>query len=151
VTLRKKEQLCTLRPRRGTLMLETLYYPDEVSLERTTNLGKTKVGEREMEMAFTLIDLLRKPFRPEEYVDHYRSALAELIEAKLEGKEVVTAPPPTETKVIDLAEALARSVRKARGARGGGTAARKDGDATTAPRRKRKTSPTRTRRRRASA
>jgi DNA end-binding protein Ku len=69
-------------------------------------------------MAFKLIDLLRKPFEPEEYHDHYREALAELIDAKLEGKEVVTSPPPKDTKVIDLADALARSVAAAR--KGGG-------------------------------
>ena len=43
-------------------------------------------------MAFTLIELLRKPFEPEEYKDHYREALAQLIEAKLEGREVVKSP-----------------------------------------------------------
>ena len=43
-------------------------------------------------MAFALIELLRKPFDPEEYKDHYREALEQLIEAKLEGREVVTAP-----------------------------------------------------------
>jgi DNA end-binding protein Ku len=147
VTLRKKEQLCALRPQRGALMLETLYYPDEVSLDRTTDLGRAKVGDRELAMAFTLIDLLRKPFRPEEYEDHYRTALAAMIDAKLEGKEVVTAPPPGEAKVLDLVEALARSVRSAR--RGRAAASKAEASAPTAPRRKRKAPPAR--RRRASA
>lgn len=65
-------------------------------------------------MAFTLIELLRKPFEPEEYHDHYREALEQLIEAKLEGKEVVTSPEAEQTKVIDLADALRRSVEAAR-------------------------------------
>ena len=72
-------------------------------------------------MAFTLIELLQKPFEPEEYHDHYREALEQLIEAKLEGKEVVTAPEEKETKVIDLADALRRSVEAAR--KGGNSAA----------------------------
>ena len=63
---------------------------------------------------FTLIDLLRKPFNPEEYHDHYREALAQLIEAKLEGRDVVKAPAARETKVIDLADALRKSVEAAR-------------------------------------
>jgi DNA end-binding protein Ku len=65
-------------------------------------------------MAFTLIELLRKPFEPEEYHDQYREALSQLIEAKLEGREVVKAPPTRETRVIDLADALRKSVEAAR-------------------------------------
>jgi DNA end-binding protein Ku len=114
ITIRKKEQLCVLRPHQGTIMLETLYYPDEIRLERTVDLDRVKVSDRELEMAFTLMDILRKPFDPSEYHDHYREALAELIEAKLEGKQVVKAPPARETKVIDLADALKRSVEAAR-------------------------------------
>jgi DNA end-binding protein Ku len=114
ITIRKKEQLCILRPHEGTIMLETLYYPDEIRLERGADHGNAKVVDRELEMAFTLIDILRKPFDPGEYRDHYREALAELIEAKLEGKQVVKAPPARQSKVIDLADALRRSVEAAK-------------------------------------
>jgi DNA end-binding protein Ku len=114
ITIRKKEQLCALRPRDGVVMLETLYYPDEVRQEHGVDLDRAKVTERELEMAFTLIELLRKPFEPEEYHDHYREALAKLIEAKLEGREVVKSPAARETKVIDLADALRKSVEAAR-------------------------------------
>ncbi len=114
ITIRKKEQLCVLRPHDGAIILETLFYPDEIRQERGIDLSQVKVSERELEMAFTLIDLLRRPFDPSEYKDRYREALAELIEAKLEGKQVVASPPTRETKVIDLAEALKRSVEAAR-------------------------------------
>ena len=114
ITIRKKEQLCALRPRDGVVMLETLFYPDEVRLEHGVDLDKAKVSEREMEMAFTLIELLRKPFEPDEYQDHYREVLAQLIEAKLEGRDVVKSPPARETKVIDLADALRQSVEAAK-------------------------------------
>jgi len=95
-------------------MLETLYYPDEIRTERGMDLSKVKVSDRELEMAFTLIDIFRKPFDPGEYHDHYREALAEMIEAKLEGKQVVSAPAARESRVIDLADALKRSVEAAR-------------------------------------
>ncbi len=114
ITIRKKEQLCALRPKDGVVMLETLYYPDEVRSEPGVDLDKARVSERELEMAFTLIELLRKPFEPEEYQDHYREALAQLIEAKLEGRDVVKSPPARETKVIDLADALRKSVEAAK-------------------------------------
>jgi Ku protein len=117
ITIRKKEQLCVLRPNAGTIVLETLYYPDEVRMERGVNLDNVKVSDRELEMAFTLIDILRRPFDPSEYHDHYREALAQLIEQKLEGKQVVKAPAARETRVFDLADALKRSVEAAKKAK----------------------------------
>jgi DNA end-binding protein Ku len=114
ITIRKKEQLCVTRPHNGTIMLETLFYPDEIRQERGVDLDKVKVSERELEMAFTLIELLKQPFDPSEYKDHYREALARLIEAKLEGKQVVTSPAAADTRVFDLAEALKRSVEAAK-------------------------------------
>jgi DNA end-binding protein Ku len=114
ITIRKKEQLCVLRPHEGAILLETLYYPDEIRLERGVDLSEVKVSSRELDMALTLIDLLRRPFDPAEYHDHYREALAQLIESKLEGKQVVKTPAARETKVIDLADALRRSVEAAK-------------------------------------
>ena len=137
ITIRKKEQLCAIRPKSGAIVLETLYYPDEVR-QPEVDLDDTKVSEREMDMAFTLIELLRKPFEPEEYHDHYREALAQLIDAKLEGREVVKAPPARETGVIDLADALRRSVEAAK--KGGKARA-----AAKAPARRRTRAPRRTR------
>jgi DNA end-binding protein Ku len=114
ITIRKKEQLCALRPKDGALMLETLYYPDEVRARPEMDLKQVKITDRELDMAFALIDLLRKPFEPEEYKDHYREALTEVIDAKLEGREVVESPEPKEARVIDLADALRRSVEAAK-------------------------------------
>ena len=114
ITIRKKEQLCVLRPYQGAIILETLYYPDEIRQERGVEVDKVKVSQRELEMAFTLIELLKKPFDPSEYKDHYREALAQVIEAKLEGKEVVSAPATRDPGVLDLAEALKRSVEAAK-------------------------------------
>jgi DNA end-binding protein Ku len=141
ITIRKKEQLCVLRPREGAVMMETLYYPDEVREKPEIDRNATKVSERELEMAFTLVELLHKPFDAEEYHDHYRQALTELIEAKLEGRQVVTAPPSGESKVIDLADALRRSVEAARkGAKAKPAPARRKAKPTTARRRTRKVS-----------
>ncbi len=114
ITIRKKEQLCVLRPKTGALMLETLYYPDEIRAQPEMDLKNVKITDRELEMAYALIDLLRKPFEPEEYKDNYREALTQLIDAKLEGREVVESPEPKESKVIDLADALRKSVEAAK-------------------------------------
>lgn len=113
VSLRNKEQLCALRPYDGTLMLETLYYPDEIRVEKG-EAPEIEVSERELDMAFSLIDLLTEPFDPEKYHDEYRTALVEIIEAKLQGQEIVEQIPLPETKVIDLMAALKASVDAAK-------------------------------------
>lgn len=114
ITIRKKEQLCAVRAQEGVLMLDTLYYADEVAASPQVEAGDTKISTEELTMAHRLVELLQKPFEPDQYRDRYRDAVSALIEAKLEGKEIVTAPPPSESKVIDLAEALARSVAAAK-------------------------------------
>jgi DNA end-binding protein Ku len=98
----------------GTLMLETLYYPDEIRVERGGEVPDVKVTKQELAMASSLIDLLTEEFKPEEYQDTYREALMKLIDAKLEGQEVVEAETPEPTKVVDLMAALKASVEATR-------------------------------------
>jgi len=75
VTMRNKEQLCAIRAKGGVILLETLYYPDEVRKNIEADLDGVKVSDKELDMAYTLIELLHKPFDPSEYHDHYREAL----------------------------------------------------------------------------
>ena len=114
IAIRNKEQLCALRAMDGTLMLETLYYPDEIRVERGTEVPEIKVSPQELKMAEALIDLMAAEFKPEEYQDTYRDALMQLIEAKLEGQEIVEAETPEPTKVVDLMAALKASVEATR-------------------------------------
>jgi len=109
IAIRNKERLCALRPMDGTIVLETLYYPDEIRIEKS-EVPEVDVSERELQMAFTLIDMLQEPFDPEKYHDEYREALMKLIEAKLEGQELAEAPAPVPAKVTDLMSALKASV-----------------------------------------
>jgi len=115
LSIRNKERLCALRPYDGTLMLETLYYPDEVRVQKGESLPDVKVSEKELGMAFSLIDLMTEEFKPEEFKDNYREALMEVINAKLEGVEIVEAPAPPRGKVVDLMSALKASVEAAKG------------------------------------
>ena len=120
IAVRNKERLCALRPMDGTLMLETLYYPDEIRVERGVELPEVEVSDRELEMAATLIDLLQEPFDPEKYHDDYRAALMQIIEAKLEGQEFVEAAQPVPANVTDLMTALKASVEEAKKRRASG-------------------------------
>jgi DNA end-binding protein Ku len=114
ITIRKKEQLCVLRPQGANLMLETLYYADEVRVELDKKMPEAKITEQEEKMAEALVDLLAGHFDAKEYKDAYREALMQVIENKLEGKQVVIAPSPEATKVTDLMEALRQSVEAAK-------------------------------------
>jgi DNA end-binding protein Ku len=112
IAVRNKERLCALRFMDGTLVLETLYYPDEIRVQKA-EVPDLEISDRELDMAFTLIDLLTESFDPQKYTDEYREALMQLIEAKLEGQEMVEATP-LPAKVTDIMTALKASVEAAK-------------------------------------
>jgi DNA end-binding protein Ku len=119
IAIRNKERLCALRPMDGTLVMETLFYPDEIRVQKESDTPEVDVSKRELDMAFTLIDLLHEPFDPEKFKDEYREALMQLIDAKLEGEELAVATPQP-AKVTDLMTALKASVEAAKKRRGEG-------------------------------
>ena len=113
VAIRNKQRLCALRPGDGRLMLETLFYPDEIRTAELEPLGLAEVSDDELQMALTLVAMLEKPFDPGEYRDEYREALMAVIQAKLEGRELAEAAEPETAKVVDLMAALKASVEAA--------------------------------------
>lgn len=132
VALRQRETLATLRVRDGVLVMETMLWPDEI---RTPSFGfldeDVDVKKSELTMAESLISALSGDFEPEAYTDSYREALQSLIDAKVEGREVVApaAEGGEETSVVDLMAALRASVdaaKKARGEGDGGTVTESD-------------------------
>lgn len=126
LAMRQKERLCALRPRDGGIQLETLYYSDEVRQPEFT-LPEVEVSESELKVANALVDLLAEDFEPEKYKDEYRDAVMAMITAKLEGKEIVSAPEPkAEKPAVDLMAALKASVEAAQAKKeGGSTSAKK--------------------------
>ncbi len=120
VAIRTKERLCALRARGDQLILETLYYPDEIR-DPGEAAAVEEISDQEMEMARALIEMLEEPFDPEKYHDEYREALMTIIEAKLEGQEVATPEAAAPQPAVDLMAALRASVEAAR--------ARKESDA----------------------
>jgi DNA end-binding protein Ku len=122
VALRSREALATLRVRNGVFVLETMLWPDEV---REPDFGfldeDIEVRPQELTMAGSLIETLAGDFDPSQYTDAYREALETLIDAKVEGHEVVapTSAAPTSGTVVDLMAALRASVEAARSGRTG--------------------------------
>jgi DNA end-binding protein Ku len=114
VAIRSKESLTLLRATGGRIMLETMHFPDEIR-EMPHTGGKVNVDDRELKMALSLVDLLTEEFNPEKYKDEYRDALLERIQAKAQGEEIREAPEAPQTEVLDLMEALRRSIEAAKG------------------------------------
>ena len=121
VALRQRERLAVLRPREGVLVMQTLLWPDEVRAAKLDFLDEdVTVRSQELTMAESYISALSADFDPDEFSDHYREALEEVIEAKVAGREIVTpeAQPESSGQVVDLMEALRRSVAEAKSRRG---------------------------------
>jgi len=125
VALRQRESLATLRVRDGIFVLEMMLWPDEV---RDAEFGflddDIDVRQQELQMAQSLIDTLSGDFHPEQYSDNYREALQSLIDAKVEGREVVQPEQPADDSgtVVDLMAALRASVEAAKQGRGAAAA-----------------------------
>lgn len=120
VTIRTRERLATLRAYEGTLILETMFWPDEIRSTGALDLpegAEAKVRAKELEMARSLVESLADRFKPDEYIDAYRTALEELIDQKMRGETRNAKRRKPAPKVIDLMDALKASVEEAK--RGG--------------------------------
>jgi DNA end-binding protein Ku len=113
-----KQHLVAVRPGDGVLVLETMYYDDEIKDPRQLFgdlLGEEmSFSDREMAAAKLLVDSMAAEWDPSLYKDNYREKLLELIERKARG-ETITLEPVAEEKapVVDLLAALEKSVEKA--------------------------------------
>jgi DNA end-binding protein Ku len=115
IALREKEHLATLRLRDNVLVLETMYWPDEIRAPRFDELDEeVELRPQEIRMARSLIDSLTDDFQPEEFHDEYRAALEDLIAKKVKGEEITYVEEAEPSKVVDLMEALRASVEAAK-------------------------------------
>ncbi len=131
VALRQRESLAILRVRDDVLVLETLLWPDEVRVPAFGFLDDDiEVRPQELRMAGSLIESMTVDFDPDEYHDSYREALQELVNAKVEGRQVVQpeAEEQPSGETSSLADALRASLAAARGGRLGSVPDAADGD-----------------------
>jgi DNA end-binding protein Ku len=116
-----KEKLCLIRPRGEALALETLFLAEDVfsQAEIDEAVAETEVRDAELQLAQQVIASLAADFDAAELRSEYRSNLRAMLEAKLDGREVApVAEPEPETPVVDLMEALRRSVAEAQDRKG---------------------------------
>jgi DNA end-binding protein Ku len=119
IVLRDREQLVALDPFASTMLLSTLYWPDEIrnvdELQLPEDEAEVKPAERAM--AEQLVAAMTTAFDPAAYHDEYREALLSIIEAKAAGAEIAEPPPTQAAGVTDLMAALEASVAAAKAAR----------------------------------
>jgi len=113
VVIRNKQHLAALRPHDGVLVLETMYYADEVRKPEKAD-GSARVQKAEVEMAKSLVENLSGDFKPEKYDDTYRKELLDLIKAKAKGAKLPEPQEEEEGEVVDLMAALRESVEQTR-------------------------------------
>ncbi|HUR16911.1 MAG TPA: Ku protein [Candidatus Limnocylindrales bacterium] len=125
VAIRTKERLATLRGYQDTMILETMYWPDEIRSIAELDLPSGKAAApatKEIDMARTLIENLAGHFDPKQYTNEFRSTLMELIERKMKGEQRSAKRRKADPKVVDLMEALQASLAATKARSTGGKA-----------------------------
>jgi DNA end-binding protein Ku len=114
-----KEKLCLIRPKGDALALETLFLSADVysQAEIEEAVEETSVKKPELDLARQVIASLSGEFDPGDLQSDYRRDLRQLLEAKLAGEEITAPAPVEEAPVVDLMEALRRSVEEAKQAK----------------------------------
>lgn len=114
ITMRSKEHLAVIRVFDKGMILETIFYPDEVrSVDQVPGVmenQQVEVNQKEMDIAKQLIEQLTIPFDPVKYTDDYRSSLMSLIQAKVTDTGVIEAKEAPKNNIINLMEALQASI-----------------------------------------
>jgi DNA end-binding protein Ku len=123
VVMHTRERLVALEPRDRGILVYTLRTADEVvpPKDAFADIPAGKPDKRMIEIARKIIEQQEGPFEPEKFDDRYENALRDLIRRKEKGEKLVTAEPVEEDNVIDLMEALRKSLK----AKGGTPARRK--------------------------
>jgi DNA end-binding protein Ku len=110
VAMHNREHIVILRPGSKGVLLHTMYYTDEIRQVEEFRTDTSQVKEKELNLAKMLIESLIAEFEPQKYTDTYRANLQQMIQAKLEGHKVVETPTPHIAPVIDIMEALKKSL-----------------------------------------
>ncbi len=111
MAMHSREHVVIIRPAGGGLVLHTLYYSDELHKANRVDAPKTKLNGKELELAKSLISRMAAPFKAAEFHDTYRENLERLIEQKQKGQKITAVKQPRKAPVIDLMEALKRSLK----------------------------------------
>src|SRR5436309_12520652 len=109
--MHQREYVVVIRSRANGLTLHTMHYPNEIrQVAEDGQSGGIELKPQEVKLAEQLVESLAAPFQPELFRDEYQEKVKELIEAKRQGEEIAATPQKRLAPVIDLMEALQRSL-----------------------------------------
>jgi DNA end-binding protein Ku len=111
LVMHNREHIVLIRPSAGTLVLHTLYYVNELHKANKASAPKDKFTAKELDMAKSLMAHLTAPFRPDQFHDTYRENVERMIEEKKKGRKITAVKQSRKAPVIDLMEALQRSLK----------------------------------------
>lgn len=111
ITMHNREHIVLIRPLEGGLVLHTLFYHDELHESHRSQTPKTKYSAKELELARSLVTHLKGPFKPQDFTDSYRANVEQLIEQRRKGQKITVVKQPRTAPVIDLMDALKRSLK----------------------------------------
>ena len=114
LTMHRRDHVIILRPGKTGLIGHTMFYPEEVRSTQEFRTDATLVAAKELELAKTLIQALAQPFDPARFKNTFRARLEELIESRMEGRKTASLETPAPAKVIDIMDALKRSLAQAK-------------------------------------
>jgi DNA end-binding protein Ku len=115
IAMHNREHIVLIRPFEKGLALHTLFYQNELRQAKKPEAQKAPYTTKELDLAKSLINHLRAPFDPGHFKDSYRSNVERLVEQKRKGKAITTAEKPRTAPVIDLMDALRRSLKVGQG------------------------------------
>jgi DNA end-binding protein Ku len=113
LSMHQREHIVIVRPRAEGMTLHTMFYQSEIrEVAEFGRKNNAEVKEAEKKLARQLIESLAAKFEPQKYHDEYQSSMLALIEAKKQGQEVAEVAHPKMAPVIDLMDALKKSLEK---------------------------------------
>jgi DNA end-binding protein Ku len=112
LTMHQREHIVIIRPSARGMMLHTMFYSSEIRASESVPTDKIELKDQEKKLAQQLIESLATPFEPQKYRDEYQEGVRAVIAAKRQGQEVTEAAQPHMAPVVDLMEALKKSLEK---------------------------------------
>ncbi len=110
LTMHQREHIVIIRPGSKGMTLHTMFYSNEIRAAESVATDRVELKDQEKKLAQQLIESLAAPFDPLKYRDEYMENVKGMIAAKLKGQEVTQAAQPHMAPVIDLMEALKKSL-----------------------------------------
>ncbi len=114
LVMRNHEYLALIRPGMNGLVVHFMLYADEIRENENQITDEAEVRPKEMQLAKQLVESLSEPFDPQKFEDEHIKRIEEMIDARLKGRKLTLVSPTAKPKVVDLMDALQKSVAQAK-------------------------------------